>query len=68
VGLVGRGSAGMWVGVPGANDWSPVTVALAGLGILTALVNTLSICGSKFWQKNWERHIEKLEDEQEGRL
>lgn len=53
---------------PAANDWSPITVALAGLGILTAVANTLSARGSRFWQENWEHHIDMLEDTIEGRL
>jgi hypothetical protein len=48
--------------------WSPVAVALSGLGFLTAVANFLSAKGSKFWQENWERHIDMLEDEIEGRL
>lgn len=48
--------------------WSPITVALAGLGILTAFANALSARGSRFWQNNWEKHIDMLEDEIEGRL
>lgn len=48
--------------------WSPITVALAALGILTALANALSARGSRFWQNNWEKHIDMLEDEIEGRL
>lgn len=51
----------------GAN-LNPVAVALSGLGILTAVANYLSARGSKFWQKNWERHIDMLEDDIEGRL
>jgi hypothetical protein len=53
---------------PAANDWSPITVALAGLGILTAVANILSAHGSRFWQENWEHHIDMLEDTIEGRL
>jgi hypothetical protein len=53
---------------PAANDWSPITVALAGLGVLTAVANTLSARGSRFWQENWEHHIDMLEDTIEGRL
>jgi hypothetical protein len=30
--------------------------------------NYLSASGSKFWQENWESHIDMLEDEIEGRL
>jgi hypothetical protein len=54
--------------VPVANPWGPVTVALAGLGILTAVANALSARGSTFWQNNWEKHIDMLENEIEGRL
>jgi hypothetical protein len=50
---------------PGTN---PVIVVLAGLGILMALANALSARGSRFWQNNWEKHIDILEDEIEGRL
>ena len=50
---------------PGTN---PVLVVLAGLGILTALANALSARGSRFWQNNWEKHIDVLEDQIEGRL
>jgi hypothetical protein len=46
----------------------PVTVALAGLGFLTALANSFSARGSKFWQENWENHIDMLEDAIEGSL
>lgn len=49
-------------------DWGIVTLALASLGILTGLANSLSALGSKFWQQNWEYHIDMLEDEYEGRL
>jgi hypothetical protein len=35
--------------------WSPVAIALSGLGILTAVANFLSARGSKFWHENWER-------------
>lgn len=48
--------------------WGLITVALAGLGVLTAVANSLSAAGSKFWQENWESHIDMLEDEIEGRL
>ena len=49
-------------------DWNPVTVALAALGFLTAVANHISARGSKFWQENWEHHIDMLEDAIEGRL
>jgi hypothetical protein len=45
-----------------------VIVLLSGLGVLTALANALSARGSKFWQQNWEKHIDMLEDTVDGRL
>lgn len=45
-----------------------VPVALASLGTITAVAGWLSSQGSKFWQENWEHHIDMLEDEFEGRL
>jgi hypothetical protein len=50
------------------SDWTPVAVLLCGLGVLTALSNLLSAKGSRFWQKNWERHIDALERCVEGNL
>lgn len=47
---------------------SPVILALAILGVLTAYANILSAQGSRFWQRNWELHIDMLEDEFEGKL
>lgn len=48
--------------------WGLIPVALSCLGSLTALSGWLSSLGSKFWQSNWEHHIDMLEDEFEGRL
>ncbi len=45
-----------------------VSVALAALGLLTAAAGWFSAQGSKFWQENWERHIDMLEEEFEGKL
>ena len=45
-----------------------IPVALASLGLLTSGAGWLSAQGSKFWQENWERHIDMLEDEFEGKL
>ncbi len=48
---------------------SPVIpLAFAALGLLTSVAGVLSAKGSKFWQENWEHHIDMLEDEFEGRL
>lgn len=45
-----------------------IPIALAALGTVTAFAGYLSAKGSKFWQENWEYHIDMLEDEFEGRL
>jgi hypothetical protein len=45
----------------GTLDWNAMTVALAGLGVLTAFAQSISTRASKFWQQNWERHIDMLE-------
>lgn len=42
----------------------PVSV----LGAVTAFAGVLTAKGSKFWQQNWEGHVDLLEDEVEGRL
>ncbi|MGJ5075505.1 RipA family octameric membrane protein [Bradyrhizobium oligotrophicum] len=47
---------------------SALTVAFADLGFLTSIAHTISARGSKFWQQNWEKHIDMLEDRIEGRL
>jgi hypothetical protein len=49
-------------------EWGALTVALPGLGLLTAVANSITARGSKFWQNNWEHHIDMLEDTVEGRL
>ncbi len=38
------------------------------LGFLCAYAGYLSAQASKFWQKNWEKHIDMLEDQLEGHL
>ena len=60
IGLIWKGGAD---GVPVA-----VPVALAALGTVTAAAGWFSAQGSKFWQENWEHHIDMLEDDFEGRL
>jgi hypothetical protein len=40
----------------------------AGLGAITAQVGWLTARGSKFWQSNWESHVDFLEPELEGKL
>ncbi|HSX55683.1 MAG TPA: hypothetical protein VLG14_10320 [Sphingomonas sp.] len=41
---------------------------VALLGVCTAWLGWRSAQGAKFWQQNWERHIDILEDDIEGRL
>jgi hypothetical protein len=43
-------------------------VGLASLGVVTAAAGWLASFGSKFWQQNWEHHIDMLEAEFEGHL
>lgn len=43
-------------------------LALTCLGFLCAYAGYLSAEGSKFWQENWEKHIDILEDSIEGKL
>lgn len=51
------------------DEISPIiSVAFAALGLVTSVAGVLSAKGSKFWQENWEHHIDMLEDEFEGRL
>lgn len=45
-----------------------VPVGLAALGLVTSFAGWLAAHGSKFWQRNWEHHIDMLEGEFEGRL
>jgi hypothetical protein len=52
----------------GPQQPGPLILAFSSLGILTAIANYLSARGSKFWQENWEKHIDILENAVEGRL
>jgi len=58
----------LWRLEPSDIGWMPIAIALAGIGVLTGIANALSAHGSRFWQENWEKHIDFLEDEIEGRL
>lgn len=40
----------------------------AALGVITALAGVLTARGSKFWQQNWEAHVDMLENEMGMRL
>jgi len=46
----------------------PLVIIIAVLGTLTALAGALTAGGSKFWQANWEAHVDYLEDAVEGHL
>lgn len=48
--------------------YPPLALFVAVLGVLTAYAALLTARGSKFWQANWEAHVDLLEDEIEGRL
>jgi hypothetical protein len=41
---------------------------VASLGLILSVAWYLVSRGSKFWQENWERHLDLLEDEQTGPL
>lgn len=40
----------------------------ASIGVITAFAGVLTARGSKFWQENWEAHVDLLEDQTEQRL
>lgn len=43
-------------------------IGLTSLGVVTAWAGWLASQGAKFWQRNWEHHIDMLEEEFEGNL
>lgn len=45
-----------------------IPLMLGCVGFLAALAGHLSAKGSKFWQQNWEKHIDWLENSLEGKL
>lgn len=45
-----------------------IPLGLTSIGLLTAVASWFASEGSKFWQENWERHIDVLEDNQGVRL
>lgn len=45
-----------------------VLTIIAILGMVTAYTGFLTAKGSKFWQRNWESHVDLLEDTVEGKL
>lgn len=54
-------------GAPGGIDRLALLLP-AGLGAVSAQVGWLTAKGSKFWQENWEAHVDMLEESHEGRL
>jgi hypothetical protein len=46
----------------------PIVLIVSVLGALAALTGVLSAKGSKFWQANWEAHVDFLEPWIEGNL
>ena len=45
-----------------------LVLIVAVISALTAFAAVLTAYGSKFWQENWERHVDMLEPAEEGRL
>lgn len=48
--------------------YPPIVEIVAVLGALAALTGILTARGSKFWQANWEAHVDFLEGAVEGKL
>lgn len=46
----------------------PIVIAVATLGIVSTFAAVLTSKGSRFWQKNWESHVDLLEGEVEGKI
>lgn len=46
----------------------PIVLIVSVLGALAALTGVLTARGSKFWQANWEAHVDFLETAVEGNL
>jgi hypothetical protein len=47
---------------------SELLVIPSAIGAVTALAGYLTARGSRFWQENWEAHVDILEDGIEGRM
>ena len=60
----------LWTRVIAKDDSLSTSVLLipAGVGAITSFVGLLTAKGSKFWQENWECHVDALEGAVEGRL
>jgi hypothetical protein len=46
----------------------PLLIIPSSIGVITAFAGLLTARGSKFWQENWEAHVDLLEDEANERL
>ncbi|MFX4470324.1 hypothetical protein ABTA54_19660, partial [Acinetobacter baumannii] len=46
----------------------PIVIVVATLGIVSTFAAVLTSKGSRFWQKNWESHVDLLEGEVEGKI
>lgn len=67
IGLIWKSNSGQGTDAS-AGAPAVISVALSALGTIAAAASWYSAKGSKFWQENWEHHIDMLEDEFEGRL
>lgn len=46
----------------------PMLIISGSMGVITAYAGYLTALGSKFWQENWESHVDMLETEMRLRL
>ena len=49
-------------------QFKEMTIVVSMIGLLFSIGWYLANRGSKYWQKNWEAHVDMLEDEQIGPL
>ncbi len=50
------------------DQYSQRLVIPGSIGVITGFAGYLTARGSKFWQENWEKHIDVLEQETKERL
>lgn len=61
--------AALAIARPAGGNVDPLILMIVSiLGMTTAYTGVLTAKGSKFWQRNWEYHVDLLEDEVEGLL
>lgn len=51
-----------------STEFKEMTIVVSMIGLLFSIGWYLANRGSKYWQKNWETHVDLLEDEQIGPL